>query len=88
MQRLLFTPEGKPRISIISIAHLSDSERMFVVTLLLNEIVAWMRGQSGTSSLRALFYMDEVFGFFPPVANPPPKTPMPGGSVACRPNAS
>jgi hypothetical protein len=76
VQRLLFTGEGKPRVSIISIAHLSDPERMFVVTLLLNEIVAWMRGQSGTGSLRALLYMDEVFGFFPPVANPPAKAPM------------
>jgi hypothetical protein len=76
IQRLLFTEAGKPRVSILSIAHLSDSERMFFVTLLLNEIVAWMRAQTGTSSLRALFYMDEVFGFFPPVANPPAKTPM------------
>ena len=76
VQRLLHTPEGKPRVSIVSIAHLSEAERMFVVTLLLNELVAWMRAQSGTTSLRALFYMDEVFGFFPPVANPPAKAPM------------
>ena len=75
-QRLLFTPQGKPRISIISIAHLSDSERMFIVTLVLNEMIAWMRNQSGTSSLRALLYMDEIFGYFPPTANPPSKTPM------------
>jgi hypothetical protein len=75
-QRLLFTPEGKPRISVISIAHLSDAERMFIVTLVLNELVAWMRRQSGTSSLRALFYMDEIFGYFPPTANPPSKPPM------------
>ena len=75
-QRLLFTPEGKPRIAIISIAHLSDAERMFVVTLLLNEIVSWMRRQPGTSSLRAILYMDEIFGFFPPTANPPSKPPM------------
>jgi uncharacterized protein DUF87 len=76
VQRLLWTADGKPRVSIFSIAHLSDAERMFFVTLLLNEIVAWMRAQTGTTSLRALFYMDEVFGFFPPVANPPAKTPM------------
>ncbi|HYP79475.1 MAG TPA: DUF87 domain-containing protein, partial [Steroidobacteraceae bacterium] len=75
-QRLLYTAEGKPRIAIISIAHLSDSERMFVVTLLLNEVVGWMRRQSGTSSLRAILYMDEIFGFFPPTANPPSKPPM------------
>jgi len=76
VQRLLFTPEGKPRIAILSIAHLSDAERMFIVTLVLNEMVAWMRTQSGTSSLRAIFYMDEIFGFFPPTANPPSKLPM------------
>ena len=76
IQRLLYTPEGKPRVSIISIAHLSDGERMFFVTLLLNEVVSWIRGQSGTSSLRALLYMDEIFGYFPPTANPPSKLPM------------
>ncbi len=76
IQRLLYTPEGKPRLTIISIAHLSDSERMFFVTILLNEMVAWMRSQSGTSSLRAILYMDEIFGYFPPSANPPSKTPM------------
>lgn len=76
VQRLLFTPAGRPRIAIVSIAHLSDAERMFVVTLLLHEVVAWMRRQSGTSSLRALLYMDEVFGYFPPTANPPSKQPM------------
>jgi hypothetical protein len=76
IQRLLYTPEGKPRLTIISIAHLTDSERMFFVTILLNEMIAWMRNQSGTSSLRALLYMDEVFGYFPPTANPPSKTPM------------
>jgi len=76
VQKLLYGPTGKPRLSIISIAHLSDSERMFFVTILLNEVVAWMRTQTGTSSLRALLYMDEVFGYFPPSANPPAKLPM------------
>ena len=74
--RLLRTAEGKPRISILSIAHLSDAQRMFFVTLLLDEVVAWMRRQSGTSSLRALLYMDEIFGYFPPTATPPSKRPM------------
>jgi len=74
--RLLYTPQGKPRISILSIAHLSDSERMFFVTVLLNEVIAWMRAQPGTSSLRALLYMDEIFGYFPPTAAPPSKAPM------------
>lgn len=74
--RLLYTPEGKPRLSILSIAHLSESERMFFVTLLLNELVTWTRSQPGTRSLRALLYMDEIFGYFPPTANPPSKRPM------------
>ncbi len=74
--RLLRTLEGKPRIAIVSIAHLGDAERMFFVSLLLNEVLGWMRGQSGTTSLRAILYMDEIFGYFPPVANPPSKTPL------------
>lgn len=73
---LLATPAGKPRVTIFSIAHLGDAERMFFVTMLLSAVVAWMRTQPGTSTLRALVYMDEVFGFFPPVANPPSKQPM------------
>ena len=76
VQSLLYRPDGRPRISIVSIAHLSDAERMFVVTLLLNEVVSWMRSQSGTSSLRAILYMDEIFGYFPPSKNPPSKAPM------------
>jgi hypothetical protein len=74
--KLLWTEKGKPRVSILSISHLSDAERMFFVTMLLGEVVAWMRTQQGTTSLRALLYMDEVFGFFPPVANPPSKLAM------------
>jgi hypothetical protein len=73
---LLHTRGGKPRLSIMSIAHLSDNERMFFVTILLNEVLAWVRTQPGTSSLRAILYMDEIFGYFPPVANPPSKMPM------------
>jgi len=72
----LGTPDGKPRHSIFYIAHLSDAERMFFVTMLLNQVITWMRAQPGTTSLRALVYMDEIFGFFPPVANPPSKQPM------------
>ncbi len=76
ISKLLTTPSGKPRISIMSIAHLSDTERMFFVTILLNEILAWVRSQPGTSSLRAILYMDEIYGYFPPTANPPSKQPM------------
>lgn len=73
---LLHTSSGKPRFSIFSIAHLSESERMFFVSMLLNQMAGWMRGQSGTTSLRAIVYMDEIFGYFPPVANPPSKKPL------------
>jgi len=76
IQQLLYTAEGQPKLSVVSISHLSDSERMFLVTLILNEVLAWTRSQPGTSSLRAILYMDEVFGFFPPTANPPSKQPM------------
>lgn len=76
IQQILHTPAGKPRVSIFSIAHLSDAERMFFVSLLLNQVLGWMRTQSGTTSLRALLYMDEIFGYFPPVANPPSKLPL------------
>jgi hypothetical protein len=74
--QLLHTPAGKPRVSVISIAHLNDAERMLVVSMVLNEVLAWTRAQPGTSSLRALVYMDEVAGYFPPVANPPSKPPL------------
>jgi len=76
IQSLLYSNAGKPRLAIFSIAHLNDAERMFFVTLLLSQMVGWMRAQSGTTSLRALLYMDEIFGYFPPVANPPSKLPL------------
>ena len=73
---MLRAKDGRPRLSVVSIAHLSDEERLFVVALLLDKVKTWMRRQPGTSALRALVYMDEVFGFFPPTANPPTKRPM------------
>jgi hypothetical protein len=76
LQSMLFTPEAKPRAAIIYLAHLSDEERQFVVTLVLSKLVTWMRGQQGTSDLRVLSYMDEVFGFVPPTAEPPAKKPI------------
>ena len=76
VDRMFYTAEGKPRVSIFSIAHLNDTERMFFVSLLLTQLLGWMRSQSGTTSLRTLFYMDEIFGYFPPVANPPSKAPL------------
>ncbi len=76
IDRIFYTSEGKPRMSIFSIAHLNDAERMFFVSLLLTQLLGWMRTQSGTTSLRSLFYMDEIFGYFPPVTNPPAKAPL------------
>ena len=76
IQSIMYTPSGKPRLAIFSIAHLNDAERMFFVTLLLSQMVGWMRAQSGTTSLRALLYMDEIFGYFPPISNPPSKLPL------------
>ena len=76
VDRLFYGANGRPRISVMSIAHLDDQERMFFVSLLLNEVVGWMRSQRGTSSLRAMLYFDEIAGFLPPVANPPTKRPL------------
>ena len=73
---MLHTPEGRPRVAIVSIAHLDDPQRMLVVSLVLNAVLSWTRKQAGTSSLRALVYMDEVFGYLPPVASPPSKLPL------------
>lgn len=69
-------PEGRPGAAIVSVAHLGDEERQFVIARLLGEVVTWMRRQPGTDQLRALVYFDEVLGFVPPVANPPSKPPM------------
>ncbi len=76
VQRLLYAPDGRPRVSILCLSHLSDQERLSFVTVLLGEVLAWVRTQPGTSSLRALLYMDEIFGYFPPNGNPPTKRPM------------
>ena len=76
IDKILYTGEGKPKISIFYISHLNDAERMFFVSILLTQVLDWMRRQSGTGSLRALLYMDEIFGYFPPVANPPSKGPL------------
>lgn len=76
IDQLYFTADGKPRHSIFYIAHLSDSERMFFMTLLLEGILTWTRRQSGTTSLRSLLYIDEIFGYFPPTAEPPSKRPL------------
>jgi hypothetical protein len=76
MDRMLYTEAAQPRVSIFSIAHLNDAERMFFVSLLLTQLVGWMRTQPGTTSLRALLCMDEIYGYFPPVANPPSKEPL------------
>jgi DNA helicase HerA-like ATPase len=77
IQNLLYQPNGRPRVSIFYIAHLSEPERQFIITLLLENMLGWMRTLSGTTSLRALLYIDEMFGYFPPYPrNPPTKEPI------------
>jgi hypothetical protein len=76
IESLLYGPDGRPRHSVFYIAHLSDAERMFFVTLLYSAVETWMRTQKGSTSLRALIYFDEIFGYLPPVKNPPSKTPI------------
>ncbi len=76
VSQLLVNAQGQPRHAIFYIAHLTDEERMFFVTLLFGAIETWMRGQQGTTALRALVYFDEIFGYLPPIANPPAKEPM------------
>lgn len=77
IQRLLYQSNGRPRVSIFYLAHLPDAERMFIMTLLLESMIGWMRQQSGTTSLRALLYIDELYGYFPPYPrNPPTKSPL------------
>ncbi|WP_373500251.1 ATP-binding protein [Desulfococcus sp.] len=76
IDRFLYTDRGRPRASIFTISHLSDAQRMFFVTFLLNQVLGWLRTQPGTASLRAVLYMDEIFGYFPPVGNPPAKGPL------------
>ena len=76
IQNMLYDADGKAKVAIFSIAHLNDNERMFFVTILLNAYINWMRKQSGSSSLKNILYMDEIFGFFPPSKNPPSKEPM------------
>ena len=74
---LLRAPDGRPRLSVVYTAHLADEERLFVTALLLDKVKTWIRRQGGTSALRALVYMDEVFGYLPPhPANPPTKRPL------------
>ncbi|HWR64257.1 MAG TPA: ATP-binding protein, partial [Candidatus Thermoplasmatota archaeon] len=76
INKLFYSANGKPKVSIFYTAHLNDAQRMFFTSLLLNQIVGWMRTQSGTTSLRSILYIDEVFGYLPPLANPPSKTPL------------
>jgi len=76
IQALLSMPDGRPRHSIFYLAHLSEAERMFFVTLLLSAVESWMRTQVGATSLRAILYMDELFGYLPPQSNPPSKQPL------------
>ncbi|NWG16833.1 MAG: DUF87 domain-containing protein [Chloroflexi bacterium] len=77
IQNLLYQPDGRAHVSVFYLAHLNEAERQFIITLLLENVLSWMRGLSGTTSLRALLYIDEMFGYFPPYPqNPPTKEPI------------
>jgi hypothetical protein len=76
IERWVRSPDGKPQLTIVYTAHLDDEQRIFVTAIILNKLKTWMRRQPGTSDLRCLFYMDEIYGYFPPSANPPTKKPL------------
>jgi Helicase HerA, central domain/Bacterial protein of unknown function (DUF853) len=76
IDRMLRAADGRPRLSIVSTSHLADAERLFVTALVLDKVKTWMRRQGGTTQLRAVVYMDEIYGYFPPTANPPTKRPL------------
>ena len=76
IQNMLYDSNANAKVAIFNISHLNDKERMFFVTILLNAYIAWMRQQRGSSTLKSILYMDEIFGFFPPSKNPPSKEPM------------
>lgn len=76
VDRLLYDEGGRPRVSVLHIAHLPEAERMFFVALLLDQVLGWVRTRPGTTSLRALLVMDEIYGYLPPVAEPPSKRPL------------
>lgn len=76
IESLTRAPDGRPAAAVISLGHLSDEERQFVVTLVMGKLITWMRAQPGSGDLRLLVYMDEVFGYLPPTANPPTKKPL------------
>ena len=73
IESLLWGEDDRPRHSVFYLAHLTDSERMFFITLLYSAIETWMRSQPGATTLRALVYFDEIFGYAPPISNPPTK---------------
>lgn len=73
-----FVPvNGRTPCVIVSVAHLDDEERALVLGVLLEEVLSWVRGLSGSQRLEALVILDEAYGFLPPhPANPPTKRPL------------
>ncbi len=69
--------ESDPRGTVVTLSHLDERERLFALTMITSELLAWMRRQPGSSGLRALLYIDEVQGILPPhPANPSTKGPL------------
>lgn len=63
---LMESTDGRTPVNVFYMAHLSEKERHFFVGRLMNEILTWTRGLSGSSALRAMVYFDEVSGYLPP----------------------
>lgn len=76
IQRLLWAPDGRPSLALVSLSHLSDPERQLAVSRILAALVRWFRGQPGSERLRVLVYVDEVAGYAPPTAEPATKQPI------------
>jgi hypothetical protein len=69
--------EGKTPVTVISVAHLDDEERMLVLGVIFEEALTWVRSLPGSSRLRGLIVLDEAHGFLPPhPSNPPTKRPL------------
>lgn len=71
------TEDGRTPVVVYSVAHLVDEEqRLFAVSLLLDEMLYWMRKQPGTDTLRCSLIIDECAGLLPPNQKPSTKIPI------------
>ena len=74
---LMTSTDGRTPVNLFYLSHLGEKERQFFVGRLMNQVLSWSRTLTGSASLRALVYFDEVAGYLPPYpANPPSKAPI------------